>query len=216
MAHGTHETHRSVIEWVHEATATTDKPLAVLADLAGPKIRIGHLLEPIVLGEESRVVLAPEGDAVGIEIPTTYATLANDVSPGDRVLLDDGLMELGVESISGNRVRCSVVRGGLLKENKGMNLPGVRVSAQSLTDKDLADLEFALAADVDYIGLSFVQRAEDVRDLRKRMPEGRLIVAKIEKDTALENLEDILAATDAVMVARGDLGVELPFEQVPV
>jgi pyruvate kinase len=216
MAHGTHEAHRSVIEWVREATVRTDKPIAVLADLAGPKIRIGHLLEPVLLGEESRVVLAPEADAAGEEIPTTYATLANDVSAGDRVLLDDGLMELRVESISGNRVRCCVVRGGLLKENKGMNLPGVRVSAPSLTDKDLADLEFALAADVDYIGLSFVQRAEDVHDLRKRMPEGRLIVAKIEKDTALENLEDILAATDAVMVARGDLGVELPFEQVPV
>jgi pyruvate kinase len=114
------------------------------------------------------------------------------------------------------RVLCRVVRGGLLKDHKGMNLPGVRVSAPALTEKDIEDLEFALSQDVDYIGLSFVQTPDDIRSLRARIPNGTLIVAKIEKDTALENIESILAETDAVMVARGDLGVELPFEQVPI
>jgi pyruvate kinase len=132
------------------------------------------------------------------------------------VLLDDGIMELRVDEVHAPRVVCRVLRGGLLREHKGMNLPGVRVSAPALTEKDLADLAFALEHDVDYVGLSFVQRPADVRDLRQRIPQGTLIVAKIEKDTALEDLEPILAETDAVMVARGDLGVELPFEQVPL
>jgi pyruvate kinase len=125
-------------------------------------------------------------------------------------------MELRVAEIAGERVNCQVVRGGLLRSNKGMNLPGVRVSAPALTEKDVADLEFALDSDVDYIGLSFVQTPDDIANLRDRLRGGALIVAKIEKDTALENIEPILALTDAVMVARGDLGVELPFEQVPI
>jgi pyruvate kinase len=125
-------------------------------------------------------------------------------------------MELKVTDVKGTRVYCQVIRGGLLKEHKGMNLPGVRVSAPALTEKDLSDLVFAIDAGVDYVGLSFVQHPQDVVDLRNRIPKDVRIIAKIEKDTALENLEDILVATDAVMVARGDLGVELPFEQVPV
>ena len=158
----------------------------------------------------------PEGQEELGELPTTYGQLAHDVAQGDRILLDDGLMELRVDEIKGLRVYCHVVRGGLLKEHKGMNLPGVRVSAPALTDKDLVDLEFAVSQGVDYIGLSFVQTPEDIVDLRRRIPASVLICAKIEKDTALEAIESILAETDAVMVARGDLGVELPFEQVPV
>ena len=216
FAHGTHEEHAQVIEYVREASATTRKPIAILADLGGPKIRIGSLPAPIQLSEKLGVVLAPEADATGDEIPTTYAGLARDVPVGGRVLLDDGLLELRVDSIQGERVHCSVMRGGLLREHKGMNLPGVRVSAPALTEKDVVDLEFAIRADVDYIGLSFVQRPEDIDDLRRRIPKHMLIVAKIEKDTALAAIEDVLAATDAVMVARGDLGVELPFERVPL
>src|SRR5690606_37750020 len=181
-----------------------------------PKIRIGALPTPVDLADKSHVVLAPEGRNEDEELPTTYADLARDVSHGDRILLDDGLMELRVEEVRGEKVYCRVVRGGLLKQNKGMNLPGVRVSAPALTEKDLVDLEFAIAQGVDYIGLSFVQSPEDIVDLRSRIPSGVLICAKIEKDTALEAIEGILAETDAVMVARGDLGVELPFEQVPV
>ncbi len=216
MAHGTHDAHALVIKWVREASEMIGKPMAILADLAGPKIRIGALSESVRLGEKSRVILAPEAEARGDEIPHTYAPLAHDVKAGDRILLDDGLMELRVDTVEGRRVFCRVVRGGLLKEHKGMNLPGVRVSAPSLTEKDLVDLEFALKQDVDYIGLSFVQRPEDVADLRSRMPRGTLIIAKIEKDVALDNLESIMMQTDAVMVARGDLGVELPFEKVPL
>lgn len=216
FAHGTHEHHGRVIQWAREASKAVGKPIAILADLAGPKIRIGSLPEPVTLVEHGTVILAPEAEATSGELPTTYAPLARDVSPGDRILLDDGLMELRVQEVKGSRVHCEVVRGGLLRSNKGMNLPGVRVSAPSLTEKDLADLAFAIDAGVDYIGLSFVQTAEDVEDLRRRIPNGTLIVAKIEKDTALENIEAILSVTDAVMVARGDLGVELPFERVPL
>lgn len=216
FAHATHEMAADIIAWVREAALDIGKPMAVLADLAGPKIRIGNLHEPVDLDQRGSVVLAPEGIAEGDELPTTYPGLADDVVPGGRILLDDGLMELRVERVEPPKVYCSVVRGGLLRSNKGMNLPGVRVSAPCLTDKDLADLAFALEHDVDYIGLSFVQRPADVRELRDRLPKGVLIVAKIEKDTALEDIEPILAETDAVMVARGDLGVELPFEQVPL
>jgi pyruvate kinase len=216
FAHGTHEQHAQLIEWVREAGRATHRPIAVLADLGGPKIRIGMLPQPVQLVEHSDVVLAPEGEQSGGELPTAYAELAQDVSENDRVLLDDGLMELRVIAVAGNRVHCRVLRGGLLKSNKGMNLPGVKVSAPALTEKDLVDMDFAVRAEVDYVGLSFVQRPEDVIDLKKRMPSGFLVVAKIEKDTALANLEPILAASDAVMVARGDLGVELPFEQVPI
>jgi pyruvate kinase len=216
FAHGTHESHGRVIQWVRDAAADVGKPMAVLADLGGPKIRIGDLPAPVNLSDRGTVVLVPEEIATDDEIPTTYAALADDVEPGSRVLLDDGIMELRVVEVTGPRVTCTVVRGGLLRTNKGMNLPGVRVSAPALTEKDLADLEFALDHDVDYIGLSFVQTPEDISSLRARVRGGALIVAKIEKDTALENIEPILSLTDAVMVARGDLGVELPFEQVPI
>jgi pyruvate kinase len=216
FAHGTHETHARVVSWVREAAKAVARPLAILADLAGPKIRIGDLDEPVNLTDGKIVVIAPETIAVADEIPTTYASLADDVAAGNRILLDDGIMELRVVEVQQPRVRCRVVRGGLLRRNKGMNLPGIHVSAPALTEKDIADLEFALAQDIDYIGLSFVQKPEDVQDLRARVGNRALIVAKIEKDTALENLEAILTITDAVMVARGDLGVELPFEQVPL
>ncbi|MGH7482076.1 MAG: pyruvate kinase [Longimicrobiales bacterium] len=216
FAHGEHDEQARIIGWAREVADEIGKPVAVLADLAGPKIRIGALEEPYALVADALVVVAPETDAAAGELPTTYPDLARDVSPGNRILLDDGMMELRVEEVSGSRVHCRVLRGGTLRSNKGMNLPGTSVSAPALTEKDVADLEFALSQAVDYIGLSFVQRAEDVADLRRRIPEGPLIVAKIEKDTALADIEEILTAADAVMVARGDLGVELPFEQVPI
>jgi pyruvate kinase len=216
FAHGTPEAAAEIVRWTREASDAVGKPLAILGDLAGPKIRIGSLSQPVPLRDHQRVILAPEAIAAGDELPTTYAGLADDVAPGNRILLDDGLLELRVLDVKPPRVICTVARGGLLLDHKGMNLPGIRVSAPSLTEKDLIDLEFALEQNIDYIGLSFVQRPADVRDLRTRIPEGVLIVAKIEKDAALEDIEPILAETDAVMVARGDLGVELPFEQVPL
>jgi pyruvate kinase len=216
MAHGNHESHGQVIRAARAAAEELDKPIAILADLAGPKIRIGTLLEPVTLLDGTSVTLAPEDEAGPGELPNTYQALADDVSLGDRILLDDGLLELRVDEIRHPRVICQVLKGGILKSNKGINLPGIRVSAPALTEKDLRDLEFLVDADVDYVALSFVQRPEDLADLRRRIPDGPLIVAKIEKDTALENIDGILAECDAVMVARGDLGVELPFEEVPI
>jgi pyruvate kinase len=218
FAHGTHEGHRQVVSWVREAAAERGRPVAILADLAGPKIRIGELPEPRELEPGAEVELAPESE-VGPDddaLPSTYADLASDVEPGSRILLDDGALELRVTSIDPPRLRAEVVRGGTLHANKGLNLPGVRVGAPALTDKDREDLELATELKVDYVGLSFVQRPEDIDRLRSLLPDGLLVVAKIEKDVALERLDEILDRTDAVMVARGDLGVELPFEQVPM
>lgn len=216
FAHGTHDDHREVMKWVREIADELHKPVAVLADLAGPKIRIGELGEPRQLVEDATVVIAPEGETREGELPTTFPQLAQDVKPGDRLLLDDGMLELRCDEVTQPRLRCTVVRGGKLTSHKGINLPGIKVSSPALTEKDVADLEVALEIGVDYVGLSFVQRPEDIDDLRARLPDGVLIVAKIEKDVALGNLEEILTRTDAVMVARGDLGVELPFEQVPI
>ncbi|HSM37573.1 MAG TPA: pyruvate kinase [Longimicrobiales bacterium] len=215
-AHGTREDHRATVEHARAAGRELGRPVAVLVDLAGPKIRTGDFPEPRTLEEGQEVVLAPQADASGEDIPTTYAGLAGDVRPGSRILMDDGAMELEVLETEPPLVRARVLRGGDLGKHKGINLPGIRVAAPSLTEKDLTDIEWAIAAGVEYVGLSFVQRPDDVRDLRARLPPEILIVAKIEKDVALENVEAILEETDAVMVARGDLGVELPFEQVPL
>jgi pyruvate kinase len=216
FAHGSHEQHRQVIRWVREAAAELGVPVALLADLAGPKIRIGAMPGPVTLFPNAEVVLAPEDVAADGELPTTYAALAADVEPGSRILLDDGKLELRVVTKHPPRLTAVVERGGELLPNKGMNLPGVRVSAPALTAKDRSDLAMAVEAEVDYVGLSFVQRPEDVEELRSLVPDDVLIVAKIEKDVAVDRVEEILEVADAVMIARGDLGVELPFEQVPV
>jgi pyruvate kinase len=216
FSHGTHEEHVAVIATVRRLAAELGRPVAILGDLQGPRIRAGTLPEPVMLTEGSDVVLAPEHDARPGEIPVTYDALSDDVGAGNRVLMDDGLIELIVLDVDRPRVRARVVHGGLLRSHKGMNLPGVAVSAPSITDKDRADIAFAVEQQLDYLALSFVRRAEDIASLRALIPREMLIVAKIEKDTALENIDDIVEAADAVMVARGDLGVELPFEEVPI
>jgi pyruvate kinase len=162
------------------------------------------------------VVFAPEEEAEGDEIPTTYAALADDVSTGARILLDDGLLEVTVGSVSGRKVRGDVVFGGVLNSNKGMNLPGVNVSAPAVTEKDREDIGVAIQNGADYIAISFVRRASDVLEVRQLVPPDIRLVAKIEKAAALSDLPGIIAAADAIMVARGDLGVELPFEEVPL
>jgi len=216
MSHGEHEHHAKVIASVRAAAYEAGRPVAILADLAGPKIRVGELAESIQLEVGSTVIVAPEGSARGDEIPTTYAELAEDISVGDTVLMDDGLLEFTCVGVDGDRTRLQVARGGILKSRKGINLPAVAVRAPSLTEKDLEDLDFALEQDVEYVGLSFVRSAKDVKDLKKRIGDRALVVAKIEKVQALQAIEEVLAETDAVMVARGDLGVELPFERVPL
>ena len=216
FSHGTHDQHLALIDTVREVAREVNCPVAILGDLQGPRIRVGDLEAPVTLREGSDVVLVYEDEAKEGDIPTTYAGLAGDVHVGDRILLDDGLLELMVLDVTKGRVSCRVVHGGLLKSHKGMNLPGIDVSAPSITEKDEADIRFAVEHGLEYLALSFVRRAEDIVALRKLVPRDMLIVAKIELDVALRNIETIMDATDGVMVARGDLGVELPFEEVPL
>jgi pyruvate kinase len=216
MSHGEREQHVAAIAAVRDAAAAVGRPVAILLDLAGPKIRVGDLPENLVLEVGSTVIVAPEESAGRGEIPTTYPELAEDIRVGDTVLMDDGLLEFSCVGVDGDRTRLQVVRGGTLKSRKGINLPAVAVRAPSLAQKDLADLDFALEQEVEFVGLSFVRGPDDVIDLKRRVGDKALVVAKIEKVQALRNIEEVLAETDAVMVARGDLGVELPFERVPL
>ncbi|HEV8511093.1 MAG TPA: pyruvate kinase [Gemmatimonadales bacterium] len=215
-SHGTPELRA---EWIAAARKVADRngmPIAVLLDLQGPRIRVGDLSAPRELRAGQAVVFVPEELAQGDELPTTYEGLATDAKVGSRILLNDGLLSVEVVRVDPPRVRGRVVDGGILTAHKGMNLPGVHVSAPALTEKDRADVQDAVRIGVDYLALSFVRRPEDMEELRKLVPATTKLVAKIEKATALESLDKIVAASDAVMVARGDLGVELPFEQVPL
>ncbi|MFW6199235.1 MAG: pyruvate kinase [Gemmatimonadota bacterium] len=218
MSHGTYEDHEAIITRVRESADRHDRPVAVLVDLQGPRIRVGDLAEPLELTVDHRVELVPDGRAGPGQIPTTFSPLVRDLSPGDTVLLDDGRIELEcLESEEGDeKAVLQVIRGGLLESHKGMNVPGVRIRESSLTEKDLEDLELALEWKADFIGLSFVRGASDVEELRKRTDGSPLLVAKIEQASALEAIDEILEVSDAAMVARGDLGVELPFEAVPL
>jgi pyruvate kinase len=216
FSHGTHDQHAARIADIRRIAAELNRPVAILGDLQGPRIRVGHLAQPIQLSEGTEVTLAYENVARPSDIPVTYDGLARDVKAGARVLLDDGLLALDVLSVDGDFVRCVVVYGGPLKSSKGMNLPGVQVSAPTLTEKDRLDIAFAVEHKLDYLALSFVRQPSDMATLRALVPKGTLLVSKIEKDSALNDIEEILKASDAVMVARGDLGVELPFEEVPI
>jgi len=215
FSHGTHAQHAATIALIREVADTMGRPVAILGDLQGPRIRIGDLPAPRMLADGSDVVLVPEHQEQGDEIPVTYAGLADDVHVGDRILINDGLIDVVVLDVVKPRVFARVLHGGELTSHKGMNLPGVQVSAPSITDKDREDTAFAVSQDLEYLALSFVRRAQDIAELRALIPKSMLVVAKIEKDSALENIETIIRASDGVMVARGDLGVELPFEEVP-
>ncbi len=216
FSHGAPDEHAATIGIVRRAAAARGVPVAILGDLQGPRIRIGALREPVQLEPGGDVVLVPEALAHGAELPVTYEALASDVHAGDRILINDGLLELIVLDVTAPRVHARVVHGGELLGHKGMNLPGVHVSAPCVTDKDREDIAFAAAHDLDYLALSFVRRVEDIGEIRSLLPRGLLVIAKIEKDMALRNIEEIARAADGVMVARGDLGVELPFEEVPI
>lgn len=216
FSHGTHEQHARTIAMVRTAARERGRPVAILGDLQGPRIRMGELPAPVMVEAGQDVVLCFEDDAEEGELPVTYDRIADDVKVGDRILVDDGLIELVVLDVTKPRLTARVVYGGQIKRHKGLNLPGVAVSAPSITEKDQVDIEFAVAQSLDYLALSFVRKADDIAQLRSMISKGMLIVAKIEKDTALTNIESIVRASDAVMVARGDLGVELPFEEVPL
>jgi len=205
-------------EWigrVRAIAAELGRNVGVLVDLQGPRIRVGALPKPISLVPGSEVVFAPEEEAGSGEIPTTYAALAGDLEVGSVILLDDGLLAVEVTGLDGMRVVATVRQGGLLSSHKGMNVPGNRLSAPSLTDVDRGHLATALDRGADFIGVSFVRTAADLEEVRAVVPRGVRLVAKIEKAAAIDDLPRILEAADAIMVARGDLGVELPFEKVP-
>ncbi len=215
-SHGTVDERVEMMELVHQLRTELNVYVGLLIDLQGPRIRVGELDEPLKLGSGSEVVFAPEQSAAAGEIATTYGELAGDVTEGARILLDDGLLVVEVRKVEGDRVLAKVVRGGVLYSHKGMNLPGVQISAPAVTAKDREDIDVATQHHADFLGISFVRREADVASVRELVP-GRLgLVAKIEKMAALNHLEEIVKKADVVMVARGDLGVELPFEEVPL
>ena len=219
FSHGSRDDHRAVVQAVRRAQQVLGRPLAVIADLQGPKIRIGTLDQPRAVGQGDRVALSAAGAGSDGDLEVTFAGLAQVVQPGAELLIDDGRVRLRVESVERGRVECLVELGGLISSGKGVNLPGTTLPIPSLTDKDRADLDFALGEGVDYVALSFVRRAEDIVELRDRIATARSsarVIAKIEKAEAVANLEQIVAASDAVMVARGDLGVEIGVADVPL
>jgi pyruvate kinase len=219
FSHGSHEQHARTIQTIREAANAAGRPIAILQDLQGPRIRIGHLAEPVLIETGQALILTTNDRGGAGTIPVTYTALPADVTAGDRILIDDGLIELAVEESAKETVRCRVVTGGLVKPHKGINLPGVAVSAPALGEKDREDLAFGLSHGVDYVGLSFVRGPEDILDARAFMRKygaDAAVIAKIERPEAVERLEGIVAAADGVMIARGDLAVETSPEAVPL
>ena len=222
FAHSDHAFHHQSIANIRQLSDELDAPLAIMQDLQGIKIRTGPLKngEAVELVDDQDFFITTnpiEGSEEGVS--TSYQELPTDVKVGDRVLLSDGLIELQVVSTTASEVKCKVIAGGSLAQRQGINLPGVTISAPPLSQKDLKDLEFGVREAVDYIALSFVRRAEDVLALKKELEERNAdipIIAKLERPLAIENLDEILAVSDGVMVARGDLGIEVPAEKVPV
>jgi len=219
LSHGMHEEHAERAARVRQVAEEIGRPIAVIADLQGPKLRIGGLVEPVVLRTGEEVTVCAEELATGGELPVAPAVIGDVLEPGHDVLIDDGLVRLRVDEVDGGRARCAVVVGGRVGSHKGVNLPGVPIPIPSLTAKDTVDLEFALGIDVDFVALSFVRSSADLRDLRALIEQAGShahVIAKIEKSEAVDVLDDVLAATDAVMVARGDLGVEIGPALVPL
>ncbi|OUS93558.1 pyruvate kinase [Rhodococcus sp. NCIMB 12038] len=221
FSHGEHADHEANYNRVRDASERTGRAVGILADLQGPKIRLGRFAEGCTVWADGDVVRITVDECEGTHdrVSTTYKQLAEDARPGDRLLVDDGKIGLIVTGVDGNDVVCRVTEGGPVSNNKGVSLPGMNVSVPALSDKDIADLEFALRLGVDLIALSFVRSAADIELVHAVMDRvGRRVpvIAKLEKPEAVDNLEAIVLAFDAVMVARGDLGVELPLEQVPL
>ncbi|MFJ9925323.1 pyruvate kinase [Streptomyces misionensis] len=222
LSHGTRAEHEERYQRVRKAADETGRSVGILADLQGPKIRLGRFDEgPVLLERGDTFTITVEDGVAGDRhgCGTTYAGLAGDVAPGERVLVDDGRVCLEVTEVDGPRVRTRVVEGGMVSDHKGLNLPGVAVSVPALSEKDEEDLRWALHTGFDIVALSFVRSGDDARAVRRIMAEeGRRlpVIAKIEKPQAVANLDDIVAAFDGLMVARGDLGVEMPLEQVPI
>lgn len=219
-SHGTSEQHRQIAQSVRKIAAELGKPIALLWDLQGPRLRVADLPQPISLAEGMEIVLTTEQDGgEGLTVPVAVPYLATSVRQGQRILIDDGRIELETLHTDGVRVRCRVVRGGVVKAHKGINIPGAKLAVPILSEEDLADLRNGLLAGTDFVALSFVRSADDIETLRTAIQAHGAdtpIIAKLERPEALERLGEILEAADGVMVARGDLGVELPPEEVPL
>lgn len=221
FSHGSHEEMAALVDTIRDLSRERQRAVAILGDLQGPKIRTGRMRDGQMLLAAGETVTITTAEVIGADgvIPTIYRALPRDVKPGDRILMDDGLLELAVEAVAGEEVSCRVVVGGVLKDRKGINLPGVAVSAPAMTEKDHADLLFCISHQLDYVALSFVRSAADVVMLKEilHVHDSPLkVIAKIEKPEAVENFAEILGVTDGVMVARGDLGVEIDPERVPL
>ncbi|MEX3104504.1 MULTISPECIES: pyruvate kinase [unclassified Streptomyces] len=222
LSHGSHAEHEDRLNRVRKAAEETGRGVGILADLQGPKIRLGTFTEgPVLLerGDTFTITVEDGAQGDGHSCGTTYAGLAADVTPGERILVDDGKVCLQVTAVDGPRVHTTVLEGGMVSDHKGLNLPGVAVSVPALSDKDEADLRWALRNGADIIALSFVRSGKDIDDVHRIMDEERRrlpVIAKVEKPQAVDAIEDIVAAFDGIMVARGDLGVEMPLEQVPL
>lgn len=222
FSHGSHDVHEGVIKTIREIDKELGTHTAILADLQGPKLRIGEVENNgVELVTGKTIAITTHGDlGTAKKVSTNYEHFAADVKPGEKVLLDDGKLQLVVKETNGkDEVICEIKHGGILSSKKGINLPNTKISLPCLTDKDLYDLEFALSQNVDWIGLSFVRSARDIIELKgiiRQNEKHARVVAKIEKPEAIAEIDDIIKETDAVMVARGDLGVEIPMQNVPL
>jgi pyruvate kinase len=219
LSHGAHADHAERARRVRDAEAEAGRPIALIADLQGPKLRVGDLAAPIVLSNGEKITVCAEDISTDGELPVAPAVIGDVLKPGHDVLIDDGLVRLRVSVVEQGRAHCDVIVGGVVSSHKGVNLPGVPLPIPSLTPKDIADLEFALELGVDFVALSFVRSPADVRDLRALIEQAGShahVIAKIEKSEAVDVLDDVLAECDAVMVARGDLGVEIGPALVPL
>ena len=221
FSHGTQSDHEKKIHIIRKIAEDLGKPVAILQDLGGPKIRVGHIPDPGVRLEPGRHIILTTQTVEGSEqrISVSYPLLGEEVKAGDRILLADGFLELRVRSVNGSEIHCEVITGGVLTSHKGINLPTGTIRMPSMTDKDREDLHFGLGHNVDYVALSFVRTAADIRNIKEIIHQENKntpVIAKIEKHEAIDHYEDILDAADAIMVARGDLGVEIPLEEVPI
>ncbi len=220
FSHGTHEEHKEKINTIRSISGEIGRPVAILQDLCGPKIRVGKVAESGIRLEPGQSFILTNLDVEGSmeRVSVSYENLPIEVKTGDIILLADGLMELAVVHTSPTEIHCTVVTGGVLTSHKGINLPTGTITADALTEKDRKDLQFGLVNNVDYIALSFVREAEDILKVKHLIEKEKKtipVIAKIEKHEALDNIDDIIAVSDGIMVARGDLGVEIPLENVP-
>lgn len=222
FSHGTYEEHQVRIDAIKKVREKLGKPIAILLDTKGPEIRTGKFVEPeVVLSEgETFVITMDEVDGTSQRCSVSYKGLVNDVVPGNKILIDDGLVSLKVEKIEGNDIICTVENAGIIKNNKGVNVPNVKINLPAITEKDRRDIEFGIKNEIDFIAASFVRKAADVLSIREILEEQDVntiqIISKIENQEGVDNIDEILEVSDGLMIARGDLGVEIPTEDIPI